>query len=134
MVMAISGMIWSIWPHSPVHDVPFWVWLAGLLVPVPLIIRSYINWWEFFYETTDKNVALFNIPPLWLWWRKARNPRLQITKIQFAESEDQSWLGNWLGYGIVVVDGLSRLDVELNRLRFMPHHKEVADVVELLMN
>jgi hypothetical protein len=113
--------------------VPAWIIVGILLV---LGFRTYLRWllWrDFFFVLTDQNIILARIHSPWFWWLKGRSPYLPVKSVNFVEL-DESRLGNAFDYGTLVIDGLSKLDVAYNRLKFVRRHDAIGKLVLAVVN
>jgi hypothetical protein len=108
------------------------LFIAGVVLATVLwCLPRYLDWWSWAFILTNKRILLITQPPAWLWWRKREAPFLPLWDVNFSKVQDSrlSVFGNTFNYGNLVIDGLSRLDVEFNTLARMPRHHTIQSVV-----
>lgn len=97
-----------------------WLILAGL--SSWWIFWRLMKWYYGYMEVTDKRFVIGTVMPFPL---PNYDRAIQLNKVATCYTDD-STIGNILGYGKLLLDGLGQRDWYFHQLRFVPQHKEYA--------
>jgi hypothetical protein len=99
-----------------------------LVLAAGLLLYYWFEWRYTYLLITNFSIILLKAPPTFLPFLPAPAPTFKLRDISNVTNDDTP-LGNMLGYGGIKADTPSQHDAPLRHINWVPHHEEVVGIL-----